>query len=248
MSFLNTIFRNRRENQQRRQWQWFARSGGLLAIIGACALCAIQVPASISHGSEVSRMTRPAPDALAAIPVGQKVLIQAMTPSNSDDTRAATTGLGVFVIESRPRPTGGKSTATPGASANQNWQRVEASPAEANWKLLNDAAYPVQLTSTAILHNARRVTGDKAGLNTSDNEFQFSGYLPGQLVTIEGVRAGDVLLAEQIYPGSPDEYVQYLTVSQPFAAVRTALLCATLGAVLLVAGWLSRLLGLFRLR
>lgn len=248
MSFLSNIFRNQRERQQRRQWQWFARSGGLMTIIAACALCAIQVPSSISHGSDVARMPRPAPETLDSIPVGQKVLIQATTPSNSDDERAAATGLGVFVIESRLKLGASKGTATPGASASQNWQRIDASPSEANWQLLNGAAYPVRLTGTTILHNARRVTGEKAGANSADAEFQFSGYLPGQMVTIEGVRAGNALLAEEIYPGTPDEYAQYLTVTQPFAAVRTALLCAVMGVVLLIAGWLSRLLGIFRLR
>ncbi len=193
-------------------------------------------------------MARPAPEALSSIPVGQKVLIQAATPSNSDDERAVATGLGVFVIESRPKLGASKGTATPGASASQNWQRVAASPAEANWQLLNDDVYPVRLTGTTILHNARRVTGEKVGANTPGEEFQFSGYLPGQIVTIEGVRAGDALLAEQIYPGTPDDYAQYLTVTQPFAAVRTALLCAAVGVVTLIAGWLSRLLGIFRLR
>ncbi len=248
MGFLFNMFRNGREQQQRRQWQWFARSGGLMAVVAACALCAIQVPASISHGTEVARMARPAPEALAAVPVGQKVLVQAVTPSNPDAARAEATGLGVFVAESRPKSGTGKGTATPGASSSQNWQRVEASPVGANWKLLNDAAYPIRLNTGVVLHNARRITGEKAGVNTSNTEFQFSGYLPGQRVTIEGVRAGDALLAEQIYPGTPDEYAQYLTVSQPFAAVRTALLCATVGVVMLIAGWLSRLLGVFRLR
>lgn len=218
--------------------------GGTLGCMAACVLTLLAAPSSVARGTQAGQAARPSPAELSALPSGSQVLVQVQLPRQAADEE---TGLAVVAAESRDRAGGSRTrTPQPGSSA-QNWTRQAVRPATADASLSDGSAISLQLGQTTVLYKPDTLSERDVTQDDPDREWRYSGYKPAQTLTADAEWTGDALLVRALYPGTPDEYVSYLTVTQPLESLRMGLLCGVTGAVLLIASAALRLLRAVRL-
>jgi hypothetical protein len=113
-------------------------------------------------------------------------------------------------------------------------------------QLVNGALLTVQLPQKPSFLEAQRFEEEEAPAkaNGPQRERRYVGYLPGQTLTVEGTWEGnDRLTARVFYAGTPDDYLNFLTYTQPGGALMMGAFCSVLGIFLLLAGGVLRLLG-----
>lgn len=218
--------------------------GGTLGCMAACLLTFLAAPSSLARGTQASQAVRPSPAALSSLSGGSQVLVTVQLPSEAADED---TGLAIVAAESRERFGSSTSTRTPRPGAAQTWARQFVRPARVDAALGDGSAVALQLGQTTVLYKPDTLSERDVAQDDPDREWRYSGYKPGQTLTADAEWSGDALLVRALYPGTPDEYVSYLTVTQPLESVRMGLLCGVIGGVLLIAAAVLRLLRAVRL-
>lgn len=101
----------------------------------------------------------------------------------------------------------------------------------------------VQIPANASFLNAQRIEAT-AVPDDAEAELRYTGYLPGQTLTIEGAWQGDQrLIAQTFYAGTADDYLNFLTYTQPGMALLMGTFCSGVGGLLLAVAGIMRVLG-----
>jgi hypothetical protein len=197
---------------------------GLFACLGSCAMAAFVAPMSVIEGRRIGSAPRPMPAALTAIQRGERILLTGLLPIETPDSA----GFALYELQTM--------------RGSQDWQRARIAPGSLPLRLSDGSDVTLRAPQTVRLHEA---TQEPAWL-TKDAERR-SGFLPGQTVTVYGQWNGAEIIADAIYPGTPDAFVAYLSSTTPLQSLAIAGLCGVLGALGLVVSVVWRVVSRVRM-
>lgn len=215
---------------------------GIFGCVAGCPLALFGAPYSIIRSRQVAALPRPEPAQLRATAPGTSLLIAAQI---APDAPADSHGLALAYVEARQ--IGGqqdREAGTPGTGSS-SWQIEQPPPPTFEMQLLDGEPVTIQMTAKPSFLNAQRIEARGESVETEPRtERRFVGYLPGQTLTVEGVWEGsNRITAGAFYSGTPDDYLNFLTYTQPAGALLMGLVCGLLGLVLVIGGGAMRVLG-----
>ncbi len=212
---------------------------GIMGAIGGCGMVFIGVPFSLYQATQVATLPQPSPAELQGTSAGTVMLLAAQLPQM---TVEETHGLALFYVETRTT-TATPTTGTPESSTTQ-WEKTQDAPLSETMQLSDGTNLDVQISSAATFYNAEQIesTGESDG--TTQTERRTVGYLPGQTLTLEGSWEGNNrFIAQNLYAGTPDAYVNFRSVSQPISTLMMGLFCGVIGIILIVVAGGLRITG-----
>ncbi|MEM7029625.1 MAG: hypothetical protein AAF629_08670 [Chloroflexota bacterium] len=108
-------------------------------------------------------------------------------------------------------------------------------PQSMDVSLLNGNTITLQFSSRPSFLNGQQIRESSQSNEASSPDKRITGYLPGQTVTVEGSWEGDNrMIAQTLYAGTPDDYLNYLRFRQPGMMLMMAFFCGGVGLVLII--------------
>jgi hypothetical protein len=217
---------------------------GMFALLGACLLCVL-APVMAGGGVSIARLPQPAPGDLSALAPGTRIVLPVRMPERGTDDEPR---FALFASDTR-------SVTVTLKSANNNryesvdngsWRRRSITPKTIEARLSDDTALMLDLPNDTGLLNAQEDLREAARLPGVSEDIRLQGFAPAQPVAARGEWTGRTLIVEELYGGTPADYVQYVMIEQPLGLLRAGLCCLTAGLLCLgiaAAGRLRRRLG-----
>jgi hypothetical protein len=201
---------------------------GLFILLAGIPMALFGTPYMLIRAREVRALQQPSPAKVRTLPLTSELLVAVKLPDKADAS-----GLALSYVESRPKQTAQTGTPAP----TSDWKADGPAP-RIEVTLMDGSTAPLQCTTKTNFLKAEQI----AESATDSKERRRIGYRPGETVTIEAVwNYGEVVSARVIYPGTPQEYIKYLSW-QPGAMLTLGFGCAGLGLLLFAAGLILRYL------
>lgn len=196
----------------------------LMGLLMACSLTFLGVPLSLMRARRVRGLPQVTAQELPALEPGSKGLYSLRAPRQATaDYQGMVLAIEDFrLLES---------------------QDEERSSTVGKWRPVDEKARTVELSATDGRQISLLLPLDVSYLEAQETlvieegrELRRRGYLPRQVVTVEGSWQGDdLLVARTVYGGPIDAYTVSASAA-PAQALFTSLLCGLMSLVLLVAG------------
>lgn len=216
---------------------------GILSCPITCMMVGFGVPATWMQFREIQALPQPSPAELTTVAPGTRMLSAAQL---APDMPIGPHGLVLFYIEeSVPRrATEDDNDATKAQTSSSDWHRYQLPPLQVEMLLDGNEPVIVQLPPTISFLNAQQVEETE---NTSESNqeriLRYTGYLPNQILTIEGTWEGNnIITAQTVYAGRLDDYLDYLA-NQPGTLFLSGIMCGVMGVFLVGVGLILRMLG-----
>lgn len=207
---------------------------GIFGCVSAALALGLGTPAAWLNARAAARYPQPRAADLAALPPGTPALLAAQLPVN------AATGphrLALYRVDYQAGPDTSPGILTPeGGGA---WALEVPPPEQVALHLEGGDTLTVQLPETVAFANAEVIEEDLGAGALR----RYTGFLPGQTLTIAGVWEGEGrATAQTLFAGAPEGYVAYLR-AQPGAIFTGGMLCGGASMALLVVAVALRFLG-----
>lgn len=209
---------------------------GLLGLLMACGMTMCAVPASFLEGREVSRLEQPRGDELETLAPGTRALFAARL---SAEAAVGEQGLALFYVEERPLVETIDEDGDPAQTAGNTWERVTEPAEKMEMQADNGRSLTVQIPPGTTFLEAQQYEEGDTGRETR----RTVGYLPGQVVTVDGTWQGNgIITAGKLFGGNPEGYITAVRAA-PGQMLIFGLICGGLSLLLLGVGVALRLLG-----
>ena len=201
---------------------------GLFILLSGIPAALFGTPYMLIRVREVRALEQPSPAKLRVLPPTSELLIAVKLPDQADAS-----GLALSYVESRP--TQAAQSGTPAATSD--W-KADAPAPRTEVTLLDGSAVPLLCTTRTNFIKAEEIAESAA----NSQERRRIGYRAGETIAVEAVwNRDETLTARVIYPGTPREYIRYLSW-QPGAMLTLGFGCAGLGLLLFAVGLILRYL------
>ncbi len=203
---------------------------GLFGLATACCTVFAGVPMSTQRASEVSSLSEVTAEELDAFEVGARGLFLVRV---AEDAPLGAGGLVAERVEMREL-----SDDPDEPVSEMDWQAQPGSITVISAEMPGGRAVQVELSPSTRFANAEEVTEEGEG-----QEFRYTGYLPGSLLTVEGTWLGDdTIVGDTLTTDLPDQYVES-TANAPFGMLVWGLVCGGISLLLLIGGVVLKFVG-----